>query len=316
MAVVLDSVIGVIQWLTEHRNQRNKRFKQVRLAVIVTLVLGVSFSGYSLLPKPEADFVVGGKAFTEQYIISGLITAQLEAEGFVVDQRLGLGSQVIYSATANNTIDVYLEYTGTIWANRMNNTENPGRTTVLNEVTEYVEEEDGMVNIGTLGFQNLYSLAMRKDRAEELGINTIEDMVSIASDLVAAGDLEFFGRPEWITLRDTYNIDFKETLTFDPSLMYTAVDERQVDLIVAYTTDGRVAAYDLLLLEDSRNTIIPYDAFLLASSTAAQNLVFVETMQALIGNISEDNMQEANRMVDLAGRSISEAVAYLQTVIP
>lgn len=316
MAVVLDSVIGVIQWLTEHRNQRNKRFKQVRLAVIVTLVLGVSFSGYSLLPKPEADFVVGGKAFTEQYIISGLITAQLEAEGFVVDQRLGLGSQVIYSATANNTIDVYLEYTGTIWANRMNNTENPGRTTVLNEVTEYVEEEDGMVNIGTLGFQNLYSLAMRKDRAEELGINTIEDMVSIASDLVAAGDLEFFGRPEWITLRDTYNIDFKETLTFDPSLMYTAVDERQVDLIVAYTTDGRVAAYDLLLLEDSRNTIIPYDAFLLASSTAAQNLVFVETMQALIGNISEDNMQEANRMVDLEGRSISEAVAYLQTVIP
>ena len=93
----------------------------------------------------------------------------------------------------------------------------------------HVEGVDGMVSIGALGFQNLYALAMRKDRAEELGVHTIEDMIPIAQDLVAAGDLEFFGRPEWVTLRETYGIDFSEKLTFDAALMYNAVVDRQVD---------------------------------------------------------------------------------------
>ena len=72
-------------------------------------------------------------------------------------------------------MDVYLEYTGTVWANRMKNSHNPGRELVMQGVTEFVEQVDGMVNVGALGFQNLYALAMRKDWAQELGIETIED---------------------------------------------------------------------------------------------------------------------------------------------
>ncbi|MDD9895871.1 MAG: ABC transporter permease/substrate-binding protein [Gammaproteobacteria bacterium] len=317
MAVVLDSLIGGIQWLVENKNQASseKKYKQVKYAIIGALILSISFSAYSLLPEPETDFTIGGKGFTEQYIIAGLLSAELEAAGFSVEQRLGMGTEVVYTATANNTVDVYLEYTGTVWANIMNNSNNPGRDAVLAGVTEFIEGPEGMVNIGALGFQNRYALAMRKDRAQELGVTSIEDLIPIARDLIAAGDLEFFGRPEWITLRDTYNIDFAQKLTFDPTLMYTAINEEQVDLIAGYTSDGRIAAFDLLLLEDPRNALLPYDSFLLASSTAAENALFTETLESLVNAISDDEMRAANRIVDVDGGAVSDAVAYLQSVI-
>jgi len=317
MAVALDGIIGGIQWLTENRNVNppSEKYKRVKFAVIVGILAGFSISAYSLLPKPAADFIVGGKTFTEQYIIAGLLTAELEDVGFRVDQRLGLGTEVVYEATANGSIDIYLEYSGTIWANRMNEGGNPGREAVRLAAADFVAEVDGMVSIGALGFQNLYALAMRKDRAQELGIATIEDLIPIADTLVAGGDLEFFGRPEWITLRDTYNIDFAQKLTFDPSLMYTAVDERQVDLISGYTSDGRIAAYDLQLIEDNRNAILPYDGMLLASAKAARNPLFMDTVGALVNRVSDDAMREANKLVDVDGRTISDAVDYLRSVI-
>ena len=212
-------------------------------------------------------------------------------------------------------VDVYLEYSGTVWANRMNETSNPGRKEVLEKAGNFVEENDGMHSLGPLGFQNLYALAMRRDRAAELGIETIEDMIPIADTLVAAGDLEFFGRPEWITLRDTYNIDFAQKLTFDTALMYTAVDRRQVDLIAAYTSDGRVDAYGLKIIADPRNALLPYDGMLVASSSAAKNPLFLETLGALVNRISDEAMREANRIVDVNGGTISDAVNYLRSVI-
>ena len=317
LAVTLDSIIGGLQWLSENQNGKEAvlKLQKAWILVITVILVGVSFSVYSLLKKPAADFIVGGKGFTEQYIIAGLLTAELEEAGFIIDQRLGLGTEVIYQATANEMVDIYLEYSGTVWANRMNETSNPGRQTVLAKVGDFVQENDGMYNVGPLGFQNLYALAMRKDRAAELGIETIDDMIPIANTLVAAGDLEFFGRPEWITLRDTYNIDFAEKLTFDTALMYTAVDRGQVDIITAYTSDGRIDAYNLKIIADPRNSLLPYDGMLIASASAAKNPLFLEIVGGLVNRISDETMREANRIVDVNGGSITDAVNYLRGMI-
>ena len=317
LAVALDSIIGGLQWLSENRNGKEAvpKLKKAWIVVITVFLVGVSFSVYSLLKKPAADFIVGGKGFTEQYIIAGLLTAELEEAGFEIDQRLGLGTEVIYQATANEMVDIYLEYSGTVWANRMNETSNPGRQAVLAKVGDFVQENDGMYNVGPLGFQNLYALAMRKDRAAELGIETIDDMIPIANTLVAAGDLEFFGRPEWIALRDTYNIDFAEKLTFDTALMYTAVDRGQVDIITAYTSDGRIDAYNLKIIADPRNSLLPYDGMLIASASAAKNPLFLEIVGGLVNRISDETMREANRIVDVNGGSITDAVNYLRGMI-
>jgi osmoprotectant transport system permease protein len=313
MAIVLDSIIAGLQWIAEARvsNLSNQRMTLIKRVVGSSLVILFGVSLFTFMPRAKPDFIIGGKSFTEQHIMAGLLTAELEKAGFSVDQRLGLGTDVVYNATKNGTVDLYVEYTGTIWANQMNETSNPGRVEVRTAVTEYVANNEGMVSIGPTGFQNLYSLAMRRDRAAELGISSIEDLVSIASTLICGADLEFFGRPEWFSLRDTYNIDFSEKLSFDPTLMYTAVNERQVDLITAYSTDGRVSAYDLLILDDPRSAFLPYDGIFLASAAAAQNADFIDTVAPLVNSISDQLMREANRMVDVEGRSVSDAVGYL-----
>ncbi|PCJ17291.1 MAG: ABC transporter permease [SAR86 cluster bacterium] len=313
LAVSLDGLIGLVQGLAEKQSKgiverKHKRAGAIAGSVIVLIFLAIA---YNLFQQEEADFVVGGKPFTEQYIMAGLISARLEDAGFSVELRPGLGSDVIFAATSTGNVDVYLEYSGTIWASFMKRSGNPGREAIRSAVVQFVEEQ-GMTNLGFPGFQNRYALAMRRDRALELGISSIEDLIPIANTLSTGGDLEFFGRSEWLRLRDLYNIDFAEKLTFDVSLMYTAVQERQVDLITAYTTDGRVAAYDLLILDDPRNAMLPYDGMLLVSDAASSSPEFLQALEPIIGGISEEQMREANRLVDVEGKSVSEAVAYLQ----
>jgi len=316
MAVVLDSIIAGIEWLAEHRNDAavGRHYRQVQIAVISALLVCGGVSVIALLPQPQADYVVGSKAFTEQHILAGFLASELEAEGYTVDERLGLGTEIIYQATANSTVDVYVEYSGTVWANIMDRDNNPGRQVVLAEVQDFIADSDGIYSAGPLGFQNLYTFAMRRDRAAELGVASITDLIPIAESLTAGGDLEFFGRPEWIAVRDTYNIDFARKLTFDTALMYTAVAEGQVDLITAYSSDGRIAAYDLVLLEDPRSALLPYDALLVASPQAAADEELVAILDRLRGTVTDARMQEANRIVDVEGGSVADAVAYLQSV--
>ena len=107
-------------------------------------------------------------------------------------------------------------------------------------------------------------------------------------------------------------MDFADKLTFDVSLMYTAVAERQVDVISAYTTDGRVAAYDLLLLDDPRNALLAYDAMILASGNAAAQPEFMQVLDSLVDNIPDEAMRQANRLVDVDGESITVALEYLR----
>lgn len=313
LAVGLDGLVASIQWLLEKRSEAedSARLKSIRVSIYAATAIIVSIALYGLIPQPRADFVVAGKPFTEQYIMAGLLTQKLEEAGFSVEQRLGMGSAVVYEAIRNGTIDIYVEYTGTIWANFMGQESNPGREAMRSEVTDYLQEQD-VAMVGLTGFQNRYALAMRRDRALELGVTSIEDLVPIAEELSAGADLEFFGRTEWLRLRDLYNMDFADKLTFDVSLMYTAANERQVDVISAYTTDGRVAAYDLLLLDDPRNALLPYDGMFLASANAASKPGFMQAIESFIDNIPDAAMRQANRLVDVDGESINVAIEYLR----
>ena len=314
LAVGLDGLVASIQWLLEKRNEAedSERLKRIRISVYAVIACVTAIALYGLIPQPRADFVVAGKPFTEQHIMAGLLAVELEDAGFSVEQRLGLGSDVVYAAIRSGTVDLYVEYTGTIWANYMNREGNPGREAIRDGVIEYLQEE-GVVTVGFTGFQNRYALAMRRDRAEELGVTSIEDLVSIAAELSAGADLEFFGRPEWLRLRDLYNMDFGDKLTFDPSLMYRALVDAQVDVISAYTTDGRVAAFDLLLLEDPRNALLAYDGMFLASVSAAEDPDFMRAVESFVDNIPDQAMRQANRLVDVDGESVNVAVEYLRS---
>jgi osmoprotectant transport system permease protein len=224
-----------------------------------------------------------------------------------------MGETIEFDSLCAGEIDCYVDYSGNIWATVMKRKDFKDRQTILNEITDYLQRRHGVTCLGSLGFEDAYALAMPRRRAHQLGIRTMADLAEQAPALVLAGDLQFFRRPEWTAVRKSYGLTFRETKPMDPTLMYSAVSGASpaVDVICAYTSDGRIAANDLLLLEDPAHAFPPYDAVLLLSPKASSNAHLVEALRRLLGAIDVDMMREANRRVDVEGTRPRQAAVEL-----
>ncbi len=307
LALIVDQLLGLIESGVARRERRRVLVGVVALAIGVVLAIAPQFI------TARANYAIGAKSFTEQYILAQLISDELGEHGLTGRRRSGLGSSVVFRALAASEIDVYVDYSGTIWATQMNRTDQPDHEEILSEMTEWLREEHGVLALGPLGFENAYALAMRRERAEELGVRTIADLSRVAPQLAMGGDFEFFGRPEWQALRDTYGLRFADRREYQSTFMYRAVADGAVDVISAFSSDGRIAALDLVVLEDNRGAIPPYDAVLLVSPARATDEGFLAALRPLVNAIPVEAMREASLMVDREEdkRSVREAAAFL-----
>ncbi len=292
LALVVDQVLGAIEAGMARRSRGRVA------AGVAVLAVGIAAAALPTGQRAAASYVVGGKSFSEQYILAELISARIGAAGATAMQRTGLGSAVVFGALANGDIDVYVDYSGTIWANVMRRTDVPRREPMLAQIGAWLGDEHGIVMLGALGFENAYGLAMRREHAERLGIATIADLAAYAPGLAIGGDFEFFVRPEWEALRAAYGLEFASRREFESTFMYQAVAGGEVDVISAFTSDGRVAADDLLVLADPAGAILPYDAIVLLAPKRADDEVLRQALMPLIGAIPLAQMQEANHRVD------------------
>ncbi len=150
----------------------------------------------------------------------------------------------------SGAIDILVDYTGTIWTNQMERGDNPGRDIMLAEIAEWERRTSGTRVLGRLGFENAYGLAVRGDTAARAGLRSIADLAGAAPGMTIGGDPEFFERPEWVAVRDAYGLDFAARRNFSPTFMYNALQSGEADVIGAYTSDGRIAADGLVVLDD------------------------------------------------------------------
>ena len=158
-----------------------------------------------------------------------------------------------------------VDYTGTIWTNQMERRDTPDRDTMLAEIEEWETRTTGTHVLGRLGFENAYGLAMPRARAEAGGFAAIGDLAARGQGMTIGGDPEFFERPEWIAVRDAYGLRFAAQRNFSPTFMYNALQSGEADVIGAYTSDGRIAADDLVFLDDPEGAFPNYDAIILLS---------------------------------------------------
>lgn len=307
LALALDRLIRLIEIGLALRNR-------AMLGATAMLTAAVLFAGLwpVLRSAGFADdrpaVIIGTKTFTEQYVLAELIADTLEQAGFRTSTRESLGSTIGFDALAASRIDLYVDYTGTIWANYMKREDNPGRATIRNEVARWLRDEHGIEIAATLGFENAYALAVTRERAETLGIGTVDQLVAYAPSMRMGGDYEFFGRPEWTELSSRYGLEFDELVTMDSTLMYAAVAAGEVDVITAFSTDGRIPAFDLVLLDDTRGALPPYDAVLLMAPNAESRAPGLgRVLNAFDSAVDEELMRSANRHVDLDGGSVSAA---------
>lgn len=272
----------------------------------------VALIAATLIPsmaRAKTNYIVGAKTFTEQYILSSLIAERLQAAGLPATPREGLGSNVIFEALASNDIDVYVDYSGTLWVNQFKRDIEP-RAKLLNDLKTTLKGKYKISLLGDLGFENAYALVMPRTRAEQLGIRTISDLVLRAPSLSIAGDYEFFSRPEWASIKQAYGLSFRQQRQMQPDFMYAAVASGDVDVIAGYTSDGLIAKYDLVVLGDPKSAIPPYDAIVLLSPKRADDAKLRAALQPLLGRIDIAAMREANlRAANGDGTSSPDAVA-------
>src|SRR5258708_7041183 len=148
------------------------------------------------MARSSSTYIVGAKTFAEQYVLSALMAQRLRAAGLSASTREGLGSNVVFDALAAGDIDVYVDYSGTLWANQFHRTDVKPRVELLNELKTILAGKN-ITLLGELGFENAYALVMPRKRADELGIHGIADLAAKAPTMSIAGDYEFFSRPEW-----------------------------------------------------------------------------------------------------------------------
>jgi osmoprotectant transport system permease protein len=253
--------------------------------------------------------VIGAKNFSEQFILAELMARRLQSAGISTTQKQGLGSAIAFRALAGNEIDVYVDYSGTLWTNVLQRTTTPPREDMNAQLAKELCERFGVMVLGRLGFENAYALVTTRERAAAANLRTIADLAAQARNLTFGADLEFLQRPEWKALRDAYALDFAATRSFSPTFMYRALQSREADIISAFSSDGRIAADDLVVLGDVKGAIPAYDALILVAPRRAGDERFLAALRPLVGSIPVEAMQRANYAVDRDHDKLTPAAA-------
>jgi osmoprotectant transport system permease protein len=305
LAFLLDQAIRSI----EGSLRRGRRARAVAVAAsVLGLASAAALFGAGRVGAAPRTLAIGAKTFTEQYVLSEVLAGWIEESGGPPARILpSLGSTVLYDALRAGDIDVYVDYSGTLWATVLHRSGSPPPRTALLEDVRRGLAADGVVVAAALGFENTYALAMRADRARSLGIASYSDLARRSPELEIGADYEFLVRPEWRSLVSTYGFAFRAARSMDPSLMYQALAQRELDVISAFSTDGRIPALDLVLLRDDRAVIPSYDAVVLVGERLARERPdVVARLGRLEGRIDEASMQRLNRAVDEEGRAPGE----------
>ena len=287
LALAVDQLLALIETGIRMRSGIRTALGGLGIAALVVATL------VPTMARSPSSYIVGAKTFAEQYVLAALVAQRLRAAGLTASTREGLGSNVIFDALVTGDIDVYVDYSGTLWANQFHHSDIRPRQELLDELKTILAQQK-VTLLGELGFANAYALVMPRKRAEALGIHTISDLVSHAGSMSMAGDYEFFSRPEWTGIQKAYGLAFRAQRQMQPDFMYAAVASGEVDVIAGYTSDGLIAKYDLVALEDDRHAIPPYDAIVLISPKRSSDQALRAALQPLLGRIDIAAMREAN----------------------
>jgi osmoprotectant transport system permease protein len=251
---------------------------------------------------------VGSKRFTESYILGELVARTAREAGAEVRLRPGMGgTAILYEALRTGAIDLYPEYTGTI-AREILRGEARADLASLNARLAPL----GLAAAVPLGFNNTYAIGVRREVAEALGLRRVSQLARYPELRLGFGH-EFLARRDgWPGLAAAYGLP-QRPRGLDHGLAYEALDAGQVDAIDLYSTDAKIARYDIAVLEDDRGFFPQYDAVLLHRLDVPKRFPQAwAALQALEGAIDEARMRRLNAAAELEGRSFAEAARLLE----
>lgn len=278
----------------------NKLFRN--MVLIMTIMV------FAACGKKEAEvetIKIGHKNYTEQRVLGQLFAVMIESHtDYKTDVKELGGTKIVFEALKSGAVDLYPEFSGTAYVALLNESGLKDPAKVHKLVKDRLKAENNLDYLSPLGYNNTYTLAVRPEIAEKYNLKTFSDLASVSSELVIGGVMEFLEREDGILgLKKAYpRMEFKDEKGLNAGLRYTAIKDGKVDVIDAFSTDGKLIAYKLFILEDDKNFFPPYYvAPLLNGEFAATHPDVVDALQKLSGQINEIEMQQMNYRAEEEG---------------
>lgn len=306
LALIIDFVFAKIEVAVTPRglNPNGKKSNPLLMKIVASIVVvAIGVGVVSSLTKTKEDtIVIGSKNYTEQLILGNILADMLEEHTDLnVERKMNLGgSSVIMSAIDAKEIDLYVDYTGVLLVNVLKQESIKDKDEAYAKTKNGMEEKYGITLLDPLGFNNTYTIAMKKETAEKYGLNTISDLTKVSEQLTFSPTMEFENRDDGlIGLNKTYGLKFKDVKAMDGGLRYSALEKGSCDAIDSFSTEGLLKAFDLKVLEDDKSFFPPYNAVpVIRQDTLEKYPEIKDVLDKLTGKLTEDVMIDLNYQVD------------------
>jgi osmoprotectant transport system substrate-binding protein len=287
------------------------------LTVVVILLITV----FTVQTASAASVVVGGKGFTEQLLLAEITGQYLTAQGYDVELKTGMGTSLVREALENKQVDLYWEYTGTAFLNFHKNkfANQPGE-----EIYDAVKAKDagiGIVWLNPSAANNTYALAVRQADAQAKGLKSLEDLaakLNSGEQLTFGCNIEFYKRDDGLKpLQKAYGFEFprSDVKRMETGLVYKALKDGDVDVGLVFATDGRIPAFNFSVLKDTKNYFPAYAITpTVRKETLDANPELADHLNKLSALFDDATMSALNAEVDVDKKSVNEvAQAFLKS---
>jgi osmoprotectant transport system substrate-binding protein len=272
----------------------------------------VAVATMALCLQTTQAITVGGKNYTEQQLMAEMTTQLLKAKGIDVVKKAGMGSAVLRAAQENGQIDLYWELTGTSLITFNKVTEKLNAEETYKRVRE-LDGAKGLVWLNPSKANNTYALVMRRADSDAKNIKSLSDLskaVKSGANLTLASNIEFAARPDGLKpMEAAYGFEFPRdnVRRMDSGLTYQALKEKQVDIALAFATDGRIPAFDFVVLRDDKGFFPYYNLTpVIRKNTMDANPKIAPLLNALSAKLDDATMARLNSSVDLDKKTIEE----------
>jgi glycine betaine/choline ABC-type transport system substrate-binding protein len=299
------------------------RMRVISILMMTGLLIGSSgATAVAVAQDDKPTIAIGGVGYTEQNIQIEMMALMLEDAGYEVEREPSIASEaLLHQAHLSGDIDVSVQYTGSglVGVLGMDIPEAQPDVTIAEQAYDIVktefDEQFDMTWLDPLGFNNTYALLVTQETADELGVESISDLVEHAPDLTLGTDIPFPARPDGLPgVEAAYDINFGDVVPMDVGLLYSALDSGEVDVAVGYSTDGRIPRLDLTILEDDRDYFPPYYAAPVVNGDLLEAHPEVgDILNQTAGLYDDEVMAELNAQVDEEGKDERDvARAFLE----
>lgn len=315
LALILDFIIAQIELLfSKHRRRSAHYFKTtLTVAIILATILAIGLCKNAidaLLTDKQDTVVIASKNFTEQFILADLMTDLIKAKTHLkVIKKLNLGTTaIVQNALLKGSIDLYPEYTGTAYVVVLHQTQRQDAQQTYQVVKENYKNLYHLIWLAPFGFNNSQTIAIPKAFAQEHNLTTLSNLTPFTPNMIIAAPAEFLKRYDGLPgLKAMYHFHFRKVLQVQPDLMYQAIQKGLVHTIAAFTTDGRIMAFNLVALEDDKHFYPPYYAApVIRESILKTHPEIRQALAPLAGLIDNTTMRQLNYQVDVGHKTPAE----------